>query len=94
MGQLSDSSAVARRLARGLRSVLATPAYLERAGTPSVLADLAAHEAIVYRQLENTCMFRKDGTEAPVAIRGRIRPRAAEGIRAAVLADMGLPTWG
>ena len=90
MGQLSDSSAVARRLARGRRSVLATPAYLERAGTPSVPADLAAHEAIVYSQLENTWMFRKDGTEASVAIRGRIRVSAAEGIRAAVLADMGL----
>lgn len=90
MGQLSDSSAVARRLARGRRSVLATPAYLERAGTPSVPADLAAHEAIVYSQLENSWMFRKDGTEASVVIRGRIRVSAAEGIRAAVFADMGL----
>lgn len=90
MGQLSDSSAVARRLARGRRSVLATRAYLERAGTPSVPADLAAHEAIVYSQIENSWMFRKDGTEASVAIRGRIRVSAAEGIRAAVLADMGL----
>ncbi len=90
MGQLSDSSAVARRLAQGRRSVLATPAYLIRVGTPSVPADLAAHEAIVYSQLENSWMFRKDGTEASVAIRGRIRVSAAEGIRAAVLADMGL----
>ncbi|WP_180900484.1 LysR family transcriptional regulator [Martelella soudanensis] len=90
MGQLSDSSAVARRLAQGRRSVIATPAYLERAGIPSVPADLAVHEAIVYSQLENSWMFRKDGTEASVAIRGRVRVSAAEGIRAAVLADMGL----
>ena len=90
MGQLSDSSALARRLAQGQRSVIATPAYLKRAGTPSVPADLAAHEAIVYSQLENSWMFRKGGTEASVAIRGRVRVSAAEGIRAAVLADMGL----
>jgi DNA-binding transcriptional LysR family regulator len=90
MGQLSDSSAVARRLAQGRRSVIATPAYLERAGNPSVPADLAAHEAIAYSQLENSWMFRKDGTEASVVIRGRIRVSAAEGIRAAVLAHMGL----
>lgn len=90
MGQLSDSSAVARRLARGRRSVIATPAYLARAGVPAVPAELATHEAIVYSQLENNWMFRKDGTEASVAIRGRIRVSAAEGIRAAVLADMGL----
>jgi DNA-binding transcriptional LysR family regulator len=90
MGQLSDSSAVARRLARGRRSVIATPAYLEQAGVPAVPAELATHEAIVYSQLENNWMFRKDGTEASVAIRGRVRVSAAEGIRAAVLADMGL----
>ena len=35
-------------------------------------------------------MYRKDGTEASVAIRGRVRVSAAEGIRAAVLADIGL----
>ncbi len=90
MGQLSDSSAVARRLARGRRSVIATPAYLERAGVPAVPADLATHEAVVYSQIENSWMFRKDGTETSVAIRGRVRASAAEGIRAAVLADIGL----
>ncbi|NPU11359.1 LysR family transcriptional regulator [Bradyrhizobium sp. 83002] len=90
MGQLSDSSAVARRLASGRRSVIATPAYLEQAGIPAVPAELATHEAIVYSQLENNWIFRKDGTEASVAIRGRVRVSAAEGIRAAVLADMGL----
>jgi len=90
MGQLADSSAVARRLARGRRSVLATPGYLARTGVPAVPAELATHEAVVYSQIESTWMFRKDGTEASVAIRGRVRVSAAEGIRAAVLADIGL----
>ena len=90
MGQLSDSTAVARRLARGRRSVIATPAYLKQAGVPAAPADLATHEAIVYSQLENNWMFRKDGAQASVVIRGRVRVSAAEGIRAAVLADMGL----
>lgn len=90
MGQLSDSTAVARRLARGRRSVIATPAYLEQAGVPAVPAELAMHEAIVYSQLENNWMFRKNGAEASVALRGRVSMSAAEGIRSAVLADMGL----
>lgn len=90
MGQLPDSAAVARRLARGRRSVIATPAYLKQAGVPAVPADLATHEAIVYSQLENNWKFHKDGTEESVAIRGRVRASAAEAIRAAVLADMGL----
>lgn len=90
MGELTDSAAIARRIARGRRSVIATPAYLARAGTPQVPADLAMHEAIVYSQLGASWTFRRNGTQASVAVRGRLRLSAAEGIRAAVLADMGL----
>lgn len=90
MGELTDSAAIARRIARGRRSVLATPAYLARAGTPLAPADLATHEAIVYSQLGASWTFRRNGTQASVAVRGRVRLSAAEGIRAAVLADMGL----
>ena len=90
MGALPDSSAVARRLATGSRSVIATPAYLARAGEPHVPADLAGHQAIVYSQLSNVWSFTRDGAEASVAVSGRVRVSAAEGLRAAVLADMGL----
>ncbi|MFG1293928.1 LysR family transcriptional regulator [Xanthobacter versatilis] len=90
MGELTDSAAIARQIARSRRSVIATPAYLSRAGTPLVPADLATHEAIVYSQLGASWTFRRNGTEASVAVRGRVRLSAAEGIRAAVLADIGL----
>lgn len=90
MGALPDSSAVARKLATGGRSVLATPAYLERAGEPHSPADLAGHEAVVYSQLPDVWSFTRDGAEASVTVRGRVRVSAAEGLRAAVLADMGL----
>ncbi|MFG1364046.1 LysR family transcriptional regulator [Xanthobacter versatilis] len=90
MGELTDSAAIARRIARSRRSVIATPAYLSRTGTPLVPADLATHEAIVYSQLGASWTFRRNGTEASVAVRGRVRLSAAEGIRAAVLADLGL----
>lgn len=90
MGALPDSSAIARKLATGGRSVLATPAYLERAGEPHSPADLAGHEAVVYSQLPDVWSFTRDGAEASVTVRGRVRVSAAEGLRAAVLADMGL----
>lgn len=90
MGALPDSSAVARKLATGGRSVLATPAYLERAGEPHSPADLAGQEAVIYSQLSNVWSFTRDGAEASVSVRGRVRVSAAEGLRAAVLADMGL----
>lgn len=90
MGELADSSAVARKIATGRRSVLATPDYLEKHGVPQVPADLAAHQAVVYTQIGNSWIFRKANTEASVALAGRVRVTAAEGIRAAVKADMGL----
>ncbi|WP_449428879.1 LysR substrate-binding domain-containing protein [Rhodanobacter umsongensis] len=90
MGALADSSVVARKLASSRRSVLATPDYLARAGTPQAPADLAAHETVVYSQLGNVWNFSRDGAEVSIAVRGRARFSAAEGIRAAVLAHMGL----
>lgn len=90
MGDLADSSAVARRLATGRRSVVATPTYLDKHGIPQVPADLALHQALVYTQLGNGWTFHRDGAEASVAVSGRLRFTAAEGIRAAVKAGMGL----
>ncbi|WP_244423098.1 LysR family transcriptional regulator [Bradyrhizobium sp. ORS 375] len=90
MGTLADSSAVARKLATGRRSVLASPSYLARAGEPRSPADLAEHEAVIYSQLPNVWSFTREGAEVSVSVHGRIKVSAAEGLRAAVLADMGL----
>ncbi|WP_188911582.1 LysR family transcriptional regulator [Aureimonas endophytica] len=90
MGALPDSAAMARKLATSRRSVLATPAYLDRAGEPSVPADLAAHQAVLYSQQPDVWSFTRDGQQASVAMRGRVKVSAAEGLRAAVLAGMGL----
>ncbi len=87
---IGDSVAVARKIASGGRSVVATPAYLARAGMPKVPADLVHHHAVVYSQLGDTSTFRQSDTEVSVAVRGRLRVSAAEGTCAAVLADMGL----
>lgn len=90
MGALADSTATARKLGSGGRSVIATPTYLARAGEPQSPAELAAHQAVIYSQLPNTWSFTRDGAEISVAVHGRLRVSAAEGLRAAVLADMGL----
>ncbi|MBB3149256.1 hypothetical protein FHS21_005708 [Phyllobacterium trifolii] len=45
---------------------------------------------LVYSQLEDTWAFRREEEMASVTVRGRVRLSAAEGIRAGVLADMGL----
>ncbi|OZI19236.1 transcriptional regulator [Bordetella genomosp. 9] len=90
MGVLADSAIVARKLASSRRSVLATAEYLSRAGTPRVPADLADHQTLVFTQLSNVWNFSRDGAEVSVLVQGRARFNAAEGIRTAVLAHMGL----
>jgi DNA-binding transcriptional LysR family regulator len=90
LGTLADSTAVARRLASGRRSVVATPAYLALAGMPKAPPDLTHHHAVVYSQLGDIWNFRQGNAEVSVAVRGRLRVSAAEGLRAAVLADLGL----
>ena len=47
MGTLDDSNLVARRLSTVRRLLVASPAYLERAGEPVAPSDLASHNAIV-----------------------------------------------
>lgn len=92
MGELPDSAMTARRIAQSRRLVVATPAYLALAGTPRSPADLAGHQAVVYDRGGggSAWQFRREGSEASVVLSGRLRVTAAEGVRAVVLADMGL----
>jgi DNA-binding transcriptional LysR family regulator len=90
MGELPDSTAVARKLASSRRSVLATPAYLERCGVPQSPAELGSHQALIYSQAASGWTFKRGSAETSVSVHGRVRVSAAEGLRAAVLADMGL----
>jgi len=92
LGALSDSAMTARRIGRSARAVLATPAYLARHGEPLLPADLARHQAIVYNRPGSgaACMFQCGELQQPVSLDGRLRVSAAEGVRAAVLADMGI----
>jgi DNA-binding transcriptional LysR family regulator len=92
MGSLEDSALVARKIAQCPRLVLATPAYLEKHGEPTVPGDLVAHEAIVYdiRGGGTAWTFRKGSTETSVNVTGRVRVTAAEGVREAVFSALGL----
>jgi DNA-binding transcriptional LysR family regulator len=92
MGSLEDSSLIARKIGQSPRRVIATPAYFEKHGEPTVPADLTAHQAIVYdvRGGGTAWTFRKGDTETSVSVTGRVRVTAAEGVRAAVLSSLGL----
>ncbi|MEQ5842253.1 LysR family transcriptional regulator [Paraburkholderia acidicola] len=92
MGALDDSAMTARRIARSPRFVVGTPAYFAEAGMPATPADLSGHQAIVYSQRGGgeSWSFSQSGKEVAVVVSGRVRVSAAEGIRTAVLSDMGI----
>src|SRR5437868_2616153 len=92
MGNLQDSTLIGRKLASSPRRVLATPEYWNRRGEPSRPAELSQHETIIYDPSGggDVWQFRRDSTEASVRVRGRLRVSAAEGVRAAVLAGLGV----
>ncbi|GAN69659.1 LysR family transcriptional regulator [Acetobacter orleanensis] len=91
VGPLNDSTMIAKRLGRGRRSVLATPAYLASAQALETPEDLGLHQAIGYiRDSAAKYTFRRQEEEISVSLHTRLHLSAAEGIRAAVLADLGL----
>jgi DNA-binding transcriptional LysR family regulator len=92
MGRLADSALTVRRIASGRQAVLGTQAYFARAGEPKTPADLGAHDAVVYDQPGGGTdwAFRRGRAEQRVTLTGRLHITAAEGVRAAVLADAGL----
>ena len=91
IGRLIDSAVTARRIGQCQRHVIATPAYFAARGVPQTPADLLAHQAIVYEQRDGgaSWAFRQGTSETTVTVGGRLRVSAGEGLREAVLADLG-----
>ncbi|WFS03627.1 LysR family transcriptional regulator [Rhizobium tumorigenes] len=92
MGELTDSNLTARKISQGRRLVIGTPAYFERAGEPKTPGDLISHESIVYAKGpgRDVWSFHQGSAEVSVTVKGRVRVSASEGVRAAVLADIGI----
>lgn len=76
IGQLADSSFVARRLAPMRSLVVASPDYLARRGTPTHPQDLGAHECMQYTYQTSPSTWRFEGQTGEVvhvAVAGRLR---------------------
>jgi DNA-binding transcriptional LysR family regulator len=92
VGAMPDSNMTARRVAEGRSVVVATPAYLQRWGTPTSPGDLSSHQAIIYTRGSGgeSWKFRKGAAEVSVVLQGRLKVTASEGLREAVNCGMGL----
>ncbi len=89
-GQLTDSTAIARKLKSWPRILAASPSYLKTAPPLIKPADLAAHSVIVGPQGARDWSFSKDGTATSVRIEGRLKIPALEGALTAAAAGMGI----
>lgn len=103
IGDLADSSLVARRLTTTRRAAFASPGYLDRLPVgvtlPRVPDDLRSHNCIVYTELATRNLWEftaPDGTVVRVRVEGNLQTNSSEVVRAAGLSGMGIcytPLW-
>lgn len=98
IGDLSDSSLIARRLAPNRRVVCAAPAYFANRTVPKGPQDLAEHNCLVYiyRASRNDWRFHGPTGEETVQVSGNLEANSAEALQSAVLSGLGLgllPIW-
>ncbi|HEU0223768.1 MAG TPA: LysR family transcriptional regulator [Paracoccaceae bacterium] len=91
IGMLRDSSLVARRIAP-VRSVLvASPDYLARHGRPSVPADLAQHECLIYTgRSEADWQFRAGNRTISIRPEGRLRSDSGDALLQWAIGGLGI----
>jgi DNA-binding transcriptional LysR family regulator len=92
IGDLPDSSFVARKLESARRLFIAAPSYLASRGAPASLADLARHELISGPgdTGDETWVARRNGRIERQTLSPRIRSRSATGVVACAVAGLGV----
>ena len=95
IGELQDSSLVARKLATDHRVLCAAPAYLAKTGLPKSVADLELHNCLSPGSQEPWRLEGPDGARS-VRINSNLRTNSADFVRDALLAGLGIglrATW-
>lgn len=88
IGNLSDSSLIARKLATTQLLVVAAPDYWSRRGVPKTASDLNDHDCLLYsyQRVSNVWQF---GGET-VRIRGRVQANSGDVLRQVAVAGHGI----
>lgn len=92
IGELPDSSLVAKKLGMARRIYCASPAYLAARGTPQRPADLETHDCIVSGDSVegNVWSFRKGNAVETVHVTGRVAVNVMSFCTAAAVAGLGI----
>ncbi|ESQ85475.1 LysR family transcriptional regulator [Asticcacaulis benevestitus] len=95
-GPLSDSPLTARRLGDTGRSIVASPEYLSRRGTPLVPEDLLGHNCLNFDfpRIEPGWPFRKDGHDYALGVSGTIEANNGETLVQLALQGVGIARVG
>ena len=92
LGNLEDSSMIARRLNPGHRVLCASPAYLESHGVPSAPEDLADHNCLIFsaRDFGSPWRLTKNGETTAVPVAGNLRTNSGAALVTCALNGLGL----
>lgn len=92
IGELPDSSLVARRVGSVRRVACASPDYLAQFGTPNEPGELSAHQCITFEGLMSSSAWTFQGPTGPerVRVRSRLSVTTADAAIAAALAGLGV----
>jgi DNA-binding transcriptional LysR family regulator len=93
IGELPDSSLVARALCPCPLVVCAAPSYLQRRGKPSVPDDLRRHEAVIYSYSDVPSQWAftgRSGQTIAVPVAGRVRMNNSLALREVLLQGAGI----
>ena len=92
VGNLEDSTLVARKLAPNRNLVCASQAYLDEHSAPCVPHDLLEHDCLLYAYFSeaNEWSFLRDGRTERVRVSGSYRVNNSEALREAILKGVGV----
>ncbi|MGK3995849.1 LysR family transcriptional regulator [Sorangium sp. So ce1024] len=91
-GPVRDGSLIARKIGQIEDALYASPRYLERAGVPARLADLAAHRCVLFREPRGRAAWTLQGPagDETVEVQGSLTVDELSFARRAVLAGVGV----
>ncbi len=96
MGNLPDSSLIARKLGQSRRVVCAAPSYIKRRGRPEAPPDLENHDCLTFnfRRTRPSWPFRCEGREIAQPVKGSIVVNNGETMKQMTLAGAGIARVG
>jgi DNA-binding transcriptional LysR family regulator len=98
VGEVTDTSLVARRIGSAVGHAVAATAYLDRHGEPRHPRELSTHHCLLFTRVGEPAEWVFDGPDGPVTVgvQGRLRSDSIEVLAAAAAAGLGIarvPMW-